>query len=142
MAAAPVKLRARFNLKCYTFEGIDAIRESLLMAKKMTCDEQFELVFQLIAPPEYMVEVVTLDKNGGIERLKKALTIVSEEITKRGGMYKKIQEPTPIGLQRNELDDGELLEKVQVYDSDRSTEENNDEGIDVNLDADDDLDDF
>lgn len=41
MAAAPVKLRARFNLQCYTFEGIDAIRESLLEAKEKTCDDQF-----------------------------------------------------------------------------------------------------
>lgn len=39
MAKAPVKLRAIFNLKCYTFEGIDAIRESLLEAKKQTSDE-------------------------------------------------------------------------------------------------------
>ena len=34
MAAQPIKLRARFNLKCYTYEGIEAIRESLLEAKK------------------------------------------------------------------------------------------------------------
>lgn len=39
MAASPVKLRCRFNLKCFTFEGIDAIRESLLEAKAKTCDE-------------------------------------------------------------------------------------------------------
>jgi hypothetical protein len=30
----------------------------------------------LIAPPEYKAEVVTLDKNGGIERLEKALLII------------------------------------------------------------------
>jgi hypothetical protein len=30
----------------------------------------------LIAPPEYKAEVVTLDKNGGIERLEKALSII------------------------------------------------------------------
>jgi len=106
MAAAPVKLRAKFNLKCYTFEGIDAIRDSLLEAKLKTSDEQFELVFQLIAPPEYMVEVVTLDKNGGTERLDKAMAIVSEEITKRGGIFKKIQGPTRIGTSRMNLDDG------------------------------------
>ena len=39
MAAAPVKLRSRFNLKCYTYEGIDAIRASLLEAKAKTSDE-------------------------------------------------------------------------------------------------------
>jgi len=39
MAASPVKLRSIFNLKCYTFEGIDAIRDSLLEARAKTSDE-------------------------------------------------------------------------------------------------------
>lgn len=34
MASTPIKLRARFNLQCYTYEGIEAIRESLLEAKR------------------------------------------------------------------------------------------------------------
>lgn len=139
MAAAPVKLRSIFNLKCYTFEGIDAIRDSLLEAKTKTSDEQFELVFQLIAPPEYMVEVVTLDKNGGMERLDKALKIVSEEITKRGGMFKKIQGPIRIGTSRNDTyGETEIMEKMQGYESsNHSTEENNEEAMDVDLDGDD-----
>ena len=33
MAAAPTKLRCRFNLQCYTYEGIEAIKASLLSAK-------------------------------------------------------------------------------------------------------------
>jgi len=73
MASAPIKLRTIFKLQCYTYEGIQAIKESLLEAKKQTCDDKFSLIFQLIAPPEYKAEVVTLDKNGGIERLEKAL---------------------------------------------------------------------
>lgn len=43
MAAAPVKLRARFNLQCYTFDGIDSIRDSLLEAKAKNSDKEFEL---------------------------------------------------------------------------------------------------
>jgi len=34
MAAKPIKLRSTFNLQCYTYEGIEAIREALLEAKK------------------------------------------------------------------------------------------------------------
>ena len=130
MAAAPVKLRSRFNLKCYTYEGIDAIRDSLLVAKAKTSDEKFELVFQLIAPPEYMVEVVTLDKNGGIERLEKALKIISEEITKRKGLFKRIAGPERIGTSHHDADDGELLGRIQAG-SEGSTSENNDEGMNV-----------
>jgi len=36
MASQPIKLRSRFNVQCYTYEGIEAIRESLLEAKRQT----------------------------------------------------------------------------------------------------------
>ena len=86
-----------------------------------------------------MVEVVTLDKNGGTQRLEKALAIVSEEITKRGGMFKKIQGPIRIGTSRNDTyGETEIAEKMQGYESsNNSTEENNDEAIDVDLDGND-----
>ena len=138
MAAAPVKLRSIFNLKCYTFEGIDAIRESLLQAKEKTSDKEFELVFQLIAPPQYMVEVVTLDKAGATARLDQALQMVSKEITQRGGTFRKVQGPILIGTNKNYQDDDGLLSKIKGLDSEHgSTDEDNDEGIDVNLDGDD-----
>lgn len=76
MAAAPQKLRTTFNLHCYTYEGIEAIKESLLVAKRETTDEKFKMVFQMIAPPEYKAEVVSLDKPGATEKLEKALEIV------------------------------------------------------------------
>ena len=138
MAAQPIKLRSIFNLKCYTFEGIDAIRESLLQAKAKTSDDQFELIFQLIAPPQYMVEVVTLDKNGATQRLELALKIISEEITSRGGTFRKVQGPILIGTNKNYGEDDGILEKVQGLENDYgSTDEDNAEGIDVNLDGDD-----
>lgn len=33
MAAIPLKIRTSFNLQCYTYDGIDAIKQSLLEAK-------------------------------------------------------------------------------------------------------------
>lgn len=35
MAPTPVKLRAGFELNCFTSEGIDAIKEALLTAKEV-----------------------------------------------------------------------------------------------------------
>lgn len=80
MQAQPIKLRTVFNLKCYTYEGIDAIRETLLDARAKTSDDQFTLIYQLIAPPQYKAELVTLDKNGGTERLEVALKLLEEGI--------------------------------------------------------------
>lgn len=85
-----------------------------------------------------MVEVVTLDKNGATQRLELALKIISEEITSRGGTFRKVQGPILIGTNKNYGEDDGILEKVQGLQSDNgSTDEDNDEGIDVNLDGDD-----
>jgi translation initiation factor 2 subunit 1 len=69
MAAAPQKIRTRFNLHCYTYEGIDAIRDSMLAAKAKCSDDTFQISYSMEAPPEYKAEVVSLDKHGAIERL-------------------------------------------------------------------------
>ncbi len=37
----PVKLWAYFELMCFTWEGIDAIKEALLTSKKEVCDNEF-----------------------------------------------------------------------------------------------------
>jgi translation initiation factor 2 alpha subunit (eIF-2alpha) len=41
MAPAPVKLRACFELICFTSEGIDAIKDTLITAKKAVNEENF-----------------------------------------------------------------------------------------------------
>jgi len=45
MADKPLKLRSNFNLQCYTYEGIEAIREALLETKKQTQNDKFKLVY-------------------------------------------------------------------------------------------------
>jgi translation initiation factor 2 subunit 1 len=142
MAAKPMKIRSRFNLHCYTYEGIEAIKESLLEAKRQTSDDKFSLVFQLIAPPEYKVEVVTLDKNGGVERLEQALAIIQEEIKKRGGNFKLVQGPTRIGTRADDVDNQDIIDNLnrKMEEEESSGEENNDEGMgDVDLENDDDV---
>lgn len=41
MAPTPVKLRAGFELNCFTYEGIDAIKEALLAAKAAVNEKGF-----------------------------------------------------------------------------------------------------
>lgn len=41
MAPTPVKLRADFELTCFTYEGIDALKYALITAKKEVSDEAF-----------------------------------------------------------------------------------------------------
>jgi len=34
MASAPVKMRTKFNLTCYTYEGVEAIKQTMIEAKR------------------------------------------------------------------------------------------------------------
>jgi len=141
MAAAPQKLRATFNLNCYTYEGIEAIKESLLAAKKQTSDDKFKLVFQLIAPPLYQVEVVSLNKQGATERLEQAIEIIQNEIKSRGGQFKLVQGITRIGTRVDDVDNEQILNVLAVNEEEDSNDsddkEDEEEGIDVDLDGDD-----
>jgi translation initiation factor 2 alpha subunit (eIF-2alpha) len=42
----------------------------------------------LIAPPEYKVEVVTLEKAEGTKKIEEAIAIIEDEIKKRNGTFK------------------------------------------------------
>jgi translation initiation factor 2 subunit 1 len=141
MAAAPQKLRTTFNLHCYTYEGIEAIKASLIAAREQTSDDKFKMVFQMIAPPEYKAEVVSLDKPGATERLEKALEIVQKEIKARGGQFKLVQGVTRIGTRIDDVDNDNIIANMNRNEEDQSSkdssEEDEEEGIDVDLDGDD-----
>jgi translation initiation factor 2 subunit 1 len=47
MAPQPVKLRADFELTCFTYEGIDALRDTLLAAKKVVNDETLSVAVRI-----------------------------------------------------------------------------------------------
>ena len=136
MAASAIKLRSRYNLQCYTYEGIEAIRESLLEAKKQTESENFKLVFQMIAPPQYKCEVVTMDKKGGCEIIERAVDIVQAEIKKRGGIFKLICGPTRIGSKGDGVERDDIIASIAQNEEDSSGEESNEEGMNIDLDND------
>jgi translation initiation factor 2 subunit 1 len=43
MAPTPVKIRADFELTCFTYEGVDALKEALLTAKNAVNDEHIKV---------------------------------------------------------------------------------------------------
>ena len=70
MPQNPVKIRAACKLTSTTTDGIDVIREALLTAKHALNDEKWQLEFKMHASPEYRVEVTTLHRAQGIEKLR------------------------------------------------------------------------
>lgn len=99
-------------------------------------DDKFEMIFQLIAPPIYKCEVVTLDKVGGTKRIEDAIAIIEEEIKKRDGTFKLDTKVTTIGTRKDLPEDGN---QINSDDDANTSDEDNDDGIDVDLENDDDL---
>ena len=81
----------------------------------------------MIAPPEYKVEVVTLDKNPAIERLEKATAIIEKEIKERGGTFKLTTPPTRIGSKGDGVEAEDTLAKLD--EGSQSGEESNESGM-------------
>ena len=142
LSATPIKIRTIFKLTCLSFEGINAIKEALLATREQINDENTKVAFQMIVSPEYKAEIVTLDKQGGIDLLNKAVKIVAQEIKQRGGTFRMIQLPTKIGSNKGEFDSEQILMKAnelaeaaeEEKEGDQDSEEDED---DMELDLDD-----
>ncbi len=84
LAPKPVKVRSDIEVSCFTYEGIDAIREALFAG--MNCGgENTVIKVKLIAPPIYTLSTMTLEKDAGIALLQKAIDTIQEKITAKGG---------------------------------------------------------
>lgn len=114
MATNPLKIRVDFALTCTSFEGVDVIKEALLTAKHQVNDENWQVEFKMIAPPNYKCEVITHNKTEGENKLKEALTIIKNVMKQKGGHFKQKSEPTVIGANKDEADTENLLEKYRT----------------------------
>ena len=81
----PIKLRADVEVTCFSYEGIDAIKEALTTAIERCSDPSARIGIRLIAPPLYVITTTMLDKKQGEKRLHEAIAVVREIITSKGG---------------------------------------------------------
>lgn len=64
LAPQPVKIRSDIEVTCFTYDGIDAIKEALLAGESIgPADAPIKI--RLIAPPMYVMTSMTLDKEIG-----------------------------------------------------------------------------
>mmetsp|Transcript_2065 Transcript_2065/g.3719 ORF Transcript_2065/g.3719 Transcript_2065/m.3719 type:complete len:398 (+) Transcript_2065:226-1419(+) len=85
LAPQPIKVRADIEVSCFTYEGIDAIREALFKGIEVGEKAQAPIKIRLIAPPIYVMSTMTLDKEVGIALLTSAIAAIEEVITAKGG---------------------------------------------------------
>ena len=83
LAPQPVKIRADIEVTCFTYEGIDAIKEALLEGESKSVSEA-PVKIKLIAPPMYVMTTMTLDKEIGVDTLNKAIEAIAVLIRAKG----------------------------------------------------------
>ena len=134
MSSNPLKIRVDFALTCTQFDGIDIIKEALLTAKHKVNVDDWNIEFKMIAPPNYKVEVVTHNRAEGEAKLREALSIIKQVMKANKGQFKQKSEPMLIGQSKDEPDIADLVKKAQGDDSEEG-EEDNEEGMDLDLDG-------
>lgn len=86
------------------------MKESLLAGAALgTKDSPIKI--KLIAPPMYVVTTSTLDKDLGIEALNKAIEVVTEKITEKGGKIDVKMAPKAVS-QKEEAELAKLMEQL------------------------------
>lgn len=83
LAPQPVKIRADIEVTCFTYEGIDAIKEALAEGEARGTAEA-PVKIKLIAPPMYVMTSMTLDKDLGIEAMNNAIEAIAACIKTKG----------------------------------------------------------
>lgn len=80
-----VKCRADIDVSCFSYEGIDAIKEALKAGESVPTSDD-KITIKLVAAPRYVMTTQSLDKKQGVEELQESINKISEIITKYGGV--------------------------------------------------------
>ncbi|KAA0187793.1 Eukaryotic translation initiation factor [Fasciolopsis buskii] len=87
-----MKIRANFEVSCFTYEGIDAVRRALKSGLELT-SEELPIRINLIAPPLYVLTAQTMEWSDGVEHLNRVLETIKQSIESQGGTFKIEQAP-------------------------------------------------
>jgi translation initiation factor 2 subunit 1 len=112
LAPQPIKIRSDIEVSCFTYEGIDAIREALFAGIALG-SETNPIRIKLIAPPIYVLSTTTLEKEVGIALLNSAIEAIKENITAKGGKIDVKMAPKAVSVkEETELQD--MMERLAL----------------------------
>ncbi|KAJ2451215.1 hypothetical protein EV183_003757 [Coemansia sp. RSA 2336] len=120
------KLRAKIDVSCFSFEGIEAIRRALQAAQAVST-EQTKLDITLIAPPEYVIAMESINPEEDIKLINRAIEAADKVIREEGGTLKVLVSPKQISDQEEkELQD--LMNRAERENAEVSGDEDSDNG--------------
>eukprot|EP00831_Metopus_contortus_P048134 TRINITY_DN390_c0_g1_i8.p1 TRINITY_DN390_c0_g1~~TRINITY_DN390_c0_g1_i8.p1 ORF type:complete len:253 (-),score=66.24 TRINITY_DN390_c0_g1_i8:53-811(-) len=130
-----IKIKAEFEVTCYTHEGIDAIKEALNAGMKVgvpetkeeTKTEEGEVKIYIIAPPLYECTTQTKEKQKGIDLVNEALKRIEEVIVSKKGKFMRKSDPRVIG-EKDEQEESESIGQQLVESS-----EDEEEGMNIDI---------
>jgi len=132
-----LRLRAKIEVSCFEYEGIDAVVESLLEGQKASRPE-CELKTKLIAHPLFQIVTMCRDKQLGIETIEKATELIKTSIEAKGGVFEMKSKPEVLGGDEpddKEEDSGDDDGKSSSSESDEDETMGKIEGLDAMADA-------
>lgn len=136
MTPQPLKIRADIEMKCFQFDGVLHIKESMRKAEAAGNDD-CPVKIKLVAPPLYVLTTQTLDKDQGISILTKAVTACTEEIERHKGKLTVKEAPRAVSERDDKLlaeHMAKLREDNEDVSGDEDSEEEEDTGMgDVDL---------
>lgn len=112
LAPQPIKIRADVEVSCFTYEGIDAIRDALFAGIACGTD-QSPIKIRLIAPPIYVLSTMTLEKDAGIALLQRAIDVILERIGEKGGKMDVKMAPKAVSL-KEETELQAMMERLEM----------------------------
>lgn len=138
MKEVVLKVCWTFEVTCYQFEGIDAIKaalkESLLAMEDKKND--MDLNVRLIKSPLFECSTHTSKIDQGITLLKELLKHVEKNIAERKGKFKQITEPIAIGAKEEDEIEMMIRNEDKINEQiNEAGEEDNEEGMNVDIEG-------
>lgn len=116
LATQAVRLRAKVEVSCYEYSGIDAVKEAL-MAGLAASTEDVEIKIKLIAPPAYALVTTCIDKTIGMKKIEESMQLIEKKIIELKGNFVIKTKAEVVGA------DDEDKEKPEGSDSESDSDE-------------------
>merc|ERR1712062_954163 len=124
-----VKIRADFECSCYTYEGIDAVKDALRAGIAIGTPE-IPVKINLIAPPVYVMTCSTPERSDGLTLLNEACKAVEDRIKQVGGNFQITMAPKVVTA----TDEDELAARIKRAEEENAeVEGDDDDGDEVGM---------
>ena len=107
-----VKCRADIEVSCYSYEGIDAIKNALREGLKMSTEDK-PIKINLIAPPVFVCTSSSLDREEGVKLLQDVIEKIKTTIESYKGRFKVKMAPKVV----TDLDEAELARQMDILEA-------------------------